>query len=136
MSIEYDEYVGTSALTWEQVYQAFKARLIEELAAREQTADEPTNDLFLVEKYSHTEPDPEICTSCRMHHKSHLDDCPDILAELENMIGVCAICGQGLTTAHDHKCPGPPPCTDDDGHTYCTACSGITGNHAPGCPNS
>ena len=64
MSINYDEYVGRSALTWEQVYEAFKARLAEDLVAR-----------------------------------------PGIWAHSDNGIGFCSVCGQELTTAHDHACP-------------------------------
>jgi hypothetical protein len=102
MSIKYDEYVGGSALTWEDVYQAFKARLVGELVARDEYNPEAGPDYMLAERYV-----------VDLHE--------------DNGIGFCAVCGQDLTTAHAHKCPGPE---------FCPTCGAPLAlcDHEAGCP--
>ena len=102
MSIEYDEFVGMSSVTWDQVYEAFKTRIVEELG----------EGYGLVELHTwESGPDLELCTGCGMHAKSHLDGCPVAADEIAGVlttevVGFCAVCGQELMTAHDHACPG------------------------------
>ena len=135
MSINYDEYVGVSALTWEQVYEAFKARIVEELGDRYE----------LVELHTwESGPDLDICTGCGMHVKSHLDGCPVAAAELDGVLTTetvevltrvplqptpsdplhgrlaCGVCGKDLVAC--------APC-------HCEECgASAPGPHVYGCP--
>jgi hypothetical protein len=108
MSINFNEFVGMSALTWEQVYEAFKARLIEELAVRSEHDPDAEPDWILVERYVQPEGSvvvkvgtgpSEVCSGCGMHYESHTWDCP------EAGLGRCVKCGQDLTGDHLSGCP-------------------------------
>ena len=78
MSINFDEYVAMPGVTWEDVYQVFKARLIEERGAG-------------------------ICPECGMHDKGHTIDCP--VAGFAVVHGLeCTACGHLF---HKGPCPEP-----------------------------
>lgn len=66
-------------LSFEDLYQVFKARLMEELAARDDTATDPTNDLMLVERDSWPDVDPDgtICGTCDQLTINHALGCKD-----------------------------------------------------------
>ena len=161
MSIDYTRPVGLEpSLTWEEVYQAFKERLLADLQGRYE----------LVEIHTWNDPPLEVCESCGMHPKSHLDGCPVAVGELDGVLTTVSV--EILTRVPLQPTADPEICPScnmhDKRHTFdcpvaglavvqgieCTACGHLfhkgpcpepsrccetcgrgTDNHRHGCPD-